>query len=170
MSHEALLWASSLFIRSADSEPLCLIWHHNPFTCKSPVEISINFKNRSVSDCSFIRGLTIISLVPGHSLSHRWIKSTFLWTRDMVSASSTCMIDFHSFKSFLGMHENIYLKRKWKCAKWRQFHLVQASRWVRGFSVILLFGHSDWLALIEHGHWHISSIPHGSVSANEASS
>lgn len=76
----------------------------------------------------------------------------------MVSASSTCTIDFHSFKSFLGMHEKIYLKRKWKCVKWRQFHLVQASRWVRGFSVILLFGHSDWLALIEHGHWHISSI------------
>lgn len=68
---------SSLFLRPADSEPLCLIWHHNPFICKSPVEISINFKNRSVSDCRFIRGLTIISLVPGHSLSHRWIKSKF---------------------------------------------------------------------------------------------
>ncbi len=102
---------SSLFIRPADSEPLCLIWHHNPFTCKRPAEISIHFKNRSVSDCSFITGLTIISLVPGQSLSHRWIKKkNFLWTRDVASASSTCMIDFHSFKFFLGMHERYLWK------------------------------------------------------------
>lgn len=103
---------SSLFIRPADSEPICLIWHHNPFTCKSPAEISIHFKNRSVSDCSFIRGFTIISLVSGHSLSHRWIKKKkhFLWTRDMISASSTCMIDFHYFKSFLGIHERYLWK------------------------------------------------------------
>lgn len=163
---------SSLFIRPADSEPICLIWHHNPFTCKSPAEISIHFKNRSVSDCSFIRGLTIISLVSGHSLSHRWIKK--IKKNSLNTWHDKCFFHVHDRFSLLQILSRytwkISLKRKCKCVKWRQFHLVQASRWVRGFSVILLFGYWDWLALIEHGHWHISSIPHGRVSAKEASS